>query len=111
MQPGRASDRRWVRRTWRVRWPLVALIVAIVVGVEVPTIAHSIVAHRGSRPAASADDRREVVVRLDWIPGDDPQFPRLPTASLAYRDLLSGPEGASALVKWPVPAAAMFGAV
>jgi hypothetical protein len=95
------------KRSWTVRWPrLIALLGAflvVAVAVETPTIAKAIATHRGSRPAASADARREIAVNFSWSPGDDPDLPNFPQPDLTYRSATSGPELAIELLKWPVP--------
>src|SRR5262245_45710138 len=94
----------WRRSVGRF-WLLFAVIVVVAVAAAMPSLARSIASHRGSEPAAAAsvDDRREIVVRFTWTPGDDTSYPFLPRADLRYRSATSGPEIVPELVDWPLP--------
>lgn len=101
--PQGPSEPRHGRRPWRVRWWALLAIAGVLIAIAIPSVVAAINEHRGSKPALVADSQREAVVQLSWDPGADALYPRLPSASLAYRALTSGPELAPALVTWPLP--------
>jgi hypothetical protein len=49
------------------------------------------------------------VIFLSWSPGDDPLYPNLPSASLTYRTVRTGPGFELDLAHWPLPDPFFFG--
>jgi hypothetical protein len=101
--PERPTEHRRGQGTWQIRWWALMAIAGVLGAAAIPSIVRSIQDHRGSRPAASADHEREIVIYLSWSPGNDSLYPNPPNASLAYRTVNTAPGFELDLADWPLP--------